>query len=775
MQRAATIHITGTVQGVGFRPFVYHIATSHGLKGYVTNLEDATVEIKVEGDEQRIKNFLEFLRKEAPTVCNIEAIQVTWGLSIGRFKYFEIKRSKDEFVAYGSMLPPDISICSACVSDMLTPGRRWYRYPFTVCAHCGPRFTSVYELPYDRIRTNMKSFPFCPVCQEEYANPDDRRFHAQGICCPKCGPQMTLYTSDRQPISAQEPFHEAAKLINDGFIVAVKGIGGVHLAVKTTEDHPLIELRTRRHRPKQPFAVMSPNLETIRTYAIVTSTEAALLSSWQKPVVTLQKAPNYPLSNLIAPDLDTVGVMLPYTGIHLMLFRYTNEPALVMTSGNKPGLPMAITNEDAFKTLNGIADYFLLHDREIVNRCDDSVVRVLNNNVVTLIRRSRGYVPMQIKIPILNNQQITLAFGAELRNTGAILHKDRCYLTQHIGDTTNIETIQYLDQALHHMKNLLQITSDPDVIACDLHPSYLTSRFAKEKANEKNIPLILVHHHHAHIASLMAENNISPDQSVIGIALDGIGYGPDGTFWGGEILQATYNTYTRLGSLKPQPMPGGDLCTYYPGRMLIAILSSIIAEQELSDITGHVLTGLPYGEKEFHIILQQIKKSKGNVTTSSGRFLDAVSAAMGLCYRRTYEGEPAMKLEATASKGESIKLDITPYIYNQNAKFLLDTSKLLYDIIMISRDHTLPDICATAQHTFATGMAEIAVQVAVKTGINTVGVSGGVAVNQQIIRDIQEYILNHNLNFIYHTKVPPGDGGISLGQSVIAAIHGRDL
>ena len=775
MLRSATINITGTVQGVGFRPFIYRVATSFGLKGYVTNLEDATVEIKVEGDEQHIKDFVELLRKEAPPVCNIEAVEIAWEPFTGRFKRFEIKRSKDEFVTYGSMLPPDISICSNCVSDILTPGRRWYHYPFTVCAHCGPRFTSVYELPYDRIRTNMKDFPLCPKCQEEYADPKDRRFHAQGICCPKCGPQMTLYTPDRQLVSTNDPIYEAAKLISEGFIVAVKGIGGIHLAVKTTEDQPLIKLRKRRRRPTQPFAVMSPDLETVKTYAIVTPAEAALLSSWQKPIVTLKKASNYPLSNLVAPGLDTIGVMLPYTGIHLMLFQYVKEPALVMTSGNKPGLPMAITNDEAFKTLSGIADYLLLHDREIVNRCDDSVIRVLNNNIVTLIRRSRGYVPTSIKIPLLENEKTAFAFGAELRNTGAILYKDRCYLTQHIGDTTNIETLQYLDQALHHMQNLLKITRDPDVIACDLHPRYLTSRFAQEKAKEKNIPLIQVPHHHAHIASLMAENNVPPDQSIIGIALDGIGFGPDGTFWGGEILQATYKTYTRLGSLKPQPMPGGDLCTYYPVRMLIAILSSILTEQELSDITGHVLQGLPRGEKEFHVILQQIKKAKGIMTTSSGRFLDAVSAAMRLCYIRTYEGEPAMKLEAAASMGKPVKLDITPYIYTKNGKFLLDTSKLLYDIIMISRDHNLPDTCATAQHAFAIGIAEIARQVAEKTGITTVGLSGGVAVNQQIMRDIQEYILSHKLNFIYHTKVPPGDGGISLGQSVIAAFHACDL
>ncbi|MFQ6074579.1 MAG: carbamoyltransferase HypF [Candidatus Bathyarchaeia archaeon] len=772
MKKGATIYVTGTVQGVGFRPFVYSIALRHHLAGIVTNLGDASVEIRVEGEESNIHTFLDDLKRTAPEVSEIREIRVEWHPYQSRYSEFRIVKSRKKRVVPGSMIPPDMAICSECVSDILTPGSRWHNYSFTCCSRCGPRFTAVQRLPYDRSSTNMNPFPLCQDCRKEYDDPKDRRFHAQGICCPQCGPRMALYDGDGKAIQEEDPFEVAAKLLEEGWILAVKGIGGVHLAVRTTVDDFLKRLRMRKNRPKQPLAVMSPSIETVKSYAIVAPEEEELLASWRKPIVLLTKSQDYHLSDLVSPGLNTVGVMLPYTGIHFLLFRHTREPALVMTSGNKPGLPMAITNDEAFKMLEGIADYFLLYDREIINRCDDSVVRLIDG-VTAFIRRSRGYTPTPIEVPIPSTNDVTiLALGAELRNTGCILHKNKCYITQYIGDTDNLETLNYLDKSLNHMKSLLKITSDADVISCDTHPRYLTSRLGQEMAQDLDAQLIRVQHHHAHIASLMAENGVPPDQPVIGIALDGVGYGPDGTIWGGEVLEVTYRGYERCGHLRLQPMPGGDLCSHYPLRMLIAVLSTAFSMDEIRDITlRHISHGLRQGQRELDVVLEQLRRGDMPITSSTGRIIDAVSAMMGLCYRRTYEGEPAIRLEAEAEKGDASKIKINPKIYRDNGELILDTSELIRELIEVVKHHNAPDVCAAFQRTLATGIADIATQVANDRGIDVVGLSGGVAVNRGIYRDIKQVVESNGLCMIHHSMVPPGDGGISLGQCVTSILN----
>lgn len=774
MKCAATIRVAGTVQGVGFRPFVYRTAVRLHLRGYVTNLEDATVEAVVEGEEEAIKRFIKALEAEAPKVSMVQSVLTSWRAYTGRFKKFEIKKSKFERSLFGFMIPPDIGICSNCISDITTSKRRWYQYPFTCCAECGPRVTAVFESPYDRVRTNMREFPLCKHCRREYEDPGDRRFHAQGICCPICGPKMELYTSDGERVKVKDPFKEAASLLDEGYVVTIKGIGGVHLAAKTTEDKSVERLRNKRRRPYQPFAVMSPNVETVRTYATVSSEEEKLLTSWQKPILLLKKSSEYYLSDLVSPGLDTIGVMLPYTGIHFLLFQFLREPALIMTSGNDPGIPMAITHKEAFKTIGKMTDYFLLHNREIVNRCDDSVIRVINDTP-TFIRRSRGYVPSPIKVPVPSDEVTAVAVGAELRNTGTILYRGNCYLTQHVGDVDNLETLNHLEQSLKHLEKLLEIRGKPDVIACDMHPRYVTSRFAQELSQKKGVELVKIQHHHAHLSALMAEYLTPPTQRVIGISMDGVGYGPDGTVWGGEILEAGYSSYERLGHLRLQPMPGGDLCTYYPVRMLVSILGTVLSNKEVYDVTKrHVKYGLRHGLSELNTILKQIKSPMIPRTTSSGRFLDAVAATMGICYKRTYEGEPAMRLEAVASRGDPSKIQLEPQINEQNDKYVFDTSQLLLDIIMLQRGANIPDLCAAAQRAFAIGMAEMAVRAARDQGLHTIGVSGGVAVNVQITHDIVVQIKNHGLHVICHRKVPPGDGGTSMGQAVSASFM-RDM
>jgi len=769
VERQAKIFITGIVQGVGFRPFVYNLATANNLKGFVINRGDATVKIVVEGTKDDINCFVEQLKQKAPAVSNVQSIRIIWGAPTRQFDMFKIGKSERKIELYESNVPPDIAICDECIADILNPNSRWFNYPFTCCSHCGPRFTAIKELPYDRIRTNMGKFPLCDNCEKDYMDPRDRRFHAQGICCPNCGPKMSLYDRAGSIISVPDPIKEAARLLDEGHIVAIKGIGGFHLSAKTSEDGPISVLRKRKNRPTQPFAVMSKDLTAIKTYAIISKDEEQLLTSWRRPIVLLRKSQTYSLSELIAPGLDTIGVMLPYSGIHYILLKNSKELALIMTSGNSCGLPMSITNKHALKNLSYVADYFLLHNRQIINRCDDSVLRVVDNKT-TFIRRSRGYIPTPVPLPISNEKGLTVvSLGAELRNVGAIVHRNNCFLTQYIGDVTNLETLNYLIQALKNMQQLFKITNDASVIACDLHPRYLTSRLAEEIAKTKHSKLIKVQHHHAHLASVMAENKVPLDLPVIGIVMDGIGYGTDGNVWGGEIMKASYSGFERLGHLKPQPMPGGDLCTIYPLRMLIAILSTVMTKRDVYNITSrHITLGLPHGINEFDVIWYQIK-NEPLLTSSSGRFLDSIAALTGVCLKRTYEGEPAMKVEAVAAAGDPNKIPITPKIDRYQGKYVLDTSDLTQKLAEAAQNgHKPADICACAQKVLAQGVAQMAVFAAIDYGIDTIALSGGVAVNDYIVNTVKAYVKGHGLRLILHNVVPPGDGGLSLGQAVVA-------
>ncbi|RLI31154.1 carbamoyltransferase HypF [Candidatus Bathyarchaeota archaeon] len=770
MLRGATVRIQGVVQAVGFRPFIYRLAVRHNLKGYVANLEDATVEIFVEGEEKAIKDFLKALPKEAPKVSQIESVEVSWGAPRG-YRGFEIRPSQFRRMSFGSIIPPDISICEECVKDMFRPGSRWYLYPFTCCAQCGPRFTSVWALPYDRQRTNMADFPLCEDCLREYEDPMDRRFHAQGICCSRCGPRMMLVDRRGEALEVDEPVREAAKLLKEGYIVAVKGIGGVHLAALAVDDEPVLELRKRKRRPYQPFALMSPDLEAVRSFADVSSEEEKLLVSWRKPIVVLRKSGDYYLSEWVSPGLDTVGVMLPYTGIHILLLRYCGEPALIMTSGNPSGLPMAISNEEALRLLGGIADFFLLHNRRIINRCDDSVVRLVDGMPI-LYRRSRGFVPSPIEIPMkMEENQLVLSLGAELRNVGAILYRSRCFPTQYIGDTDNMETLDYLREAVHRLKGLLGIEAEPTAIAHDLNPAYLTTRLAKELSENSGCRLVAVQHHHAHLASLMAEWGLPADEQIVGIVMDGVGYGADGDAWGGEVLVGGYEGFRRVGHLERQPMPGGDLCALYPDRMLLAVLLTRSEDdrRRVQSVLSRSVKHLPHGDAELRVLLAQLRNPSLH-TTSAGRFLDAVSALADVCHRRTYEGEPAIRLEAAANRGRPDALPLAPQIADEKGVYVLKTGDPLYELACaLEEGRRRVDVCAAAQEALARGMAEIAIGVAEERGIKTVGVSGGVFMNAYILRRTRQIVEDAGLRFLHHRLLPPGDGGLCVGQAAVAA------
>lgn len=770
----AIIYCSGVVQGIGFRPFVYRIAVKHKLTGYVLNLGDAGVEIVVEGPKANIKEFLKSLVDEKPPLAYYSNLKINWEPYKGEFKEFVVKPSEKKSKVKGvSYIPPDIALCEECKKELFNPLDRRYMYPFIVCSHCGPRFTVIEDLPYDRERTSMRDFPMCEECKKEYTNPLDRRYHAEPTCCPKCGPQMTLYNRDGNVINTADPIREAARLIEEGYILAIKGIGGTHLAVKTTDDDPVILLRKRRRRPQRPFALMSKDLESIKKFAIITKEEEDLLLSYRRPIVLLKKREPFPLSKQLAPGLDTIGVMLPYSGIHEILMYYVKEPALVMTSGNYPGEPMAITNEAAFKQLKNIADFFLLHNRRIVNRNDDSVVKLIEGKTIFL-RRSRGYVPEPLEVPFLKEDDLNiLAVGPELNVTFTILKGKYAYISQHIGDVENLEMINFIQTAIKNFKKIT-VTKEIHAVVSDIHPMFYTTKLAENLSNELGIPHIRIQHHFAHVISLMAEHKIPPEEKVIAIAADGFGLGDDGKAWGGEILLADYHSYRRIAHLTYVPMPGGDLATKYPIRMVAGILSKVLNEEENRKILERYTHAFRFGEKEIDIVLKQISRNINTPLTSSlGRFLDAISVVLNICHVRTYEGEPAIKLEAAGSRGKVLK-EIVSELDDKTVQHGLEieTPQILMEVInSLDNGYQVNDIAATVQYFIGRKLGELAVELAEKHGVDKILFTGGVAYNRLITEAIHHVVKENGKSFLRHIMVPPGDGGISFGQAVFGKIY----
>lgn len=761
----AEVHVTGRVQGVGFRPFIYRLAVRHGLRGYVINLGDAGVEVVVEGAAENVGDFINSIKAEAPKVSEVSGVHAHHRPYRGRFTEFVIDKSRTRGQAASGIFPPDIGICPDCLMDMEDGKGRWFEYPFTACAWCGPRFTGVRELPYDRERTHMRGFPMCKGCVTDYGNPLDRRFDAQGITCSVCGPKMSLLDASGRRMEVGDVFSEAAGLLREGHVIAVKGIGGFHVAALATEDGPVAKLRARKSRPYQPFALMSPDMNAVRSFAEPDANESRALVSWQKPIVLIRKNGEL-ISELVAPGLSRVGVMLPYTGIHVMLFKRLGLPALIMTSGNRSGLPMATTNEAALNELRGIADFFLVHDREIVNRCDDSLLR-MNGERVAFIRRSRGYVPDPVEIPL--KKGVSFAVGTEQSNVAAVTLDGKCYQTQYLGDIANLEAFEYEKTAIYAMRDLLKITRNPDVIACDQHPGYMTSQLAEVISQETGSQITKSQHHHAHIVSVCAENGVKPDEEVIGIALDGAGYGPDGSIWGGEVLISTYLGYKRAGHLQNLPMPGGDLCAYSPYRMLISALTLTLGDEEIRDITkNHISQALVNGQDELDVVLSEARMNNVLKTSSSGRFLDSIASLLGLTYHRTYEGEPAMRLEALAELGNADNINKEPEIRLNKEIPVLNTDNILNYLTINKNKLKKQDVAAFAQKYLANGISTIALETAKNEHVDKVAISGGVLVNQYISNTIVKTLESGGLKVLINEKTACGDGGSSLGQSCIA-------
>ena len=819
------ILVEGIVQGVGFRPFVYRIATEASLNGYVRNLGNV-VEIILQGSHQDMEEFLFNLQNKLPPIAKINNIE-TRALKEEDEKYddysdFVIRESADDF-AGTSVIPPDVAICDNCLEEINDPQNRRYKYPFNACTDCGPRFTVIENVPYDRDNTTMEDFPLCDECEIEYTNPLDRRYHAEAACCEDCGPSLKLLKNtggdgdSAIEIDCEDPLKETARLLDEGKILAIKGIGGTHLVANVKIKETVDLLRQRLGRKSQAFAVMSPDIETIKTFAVMSKEEEKTLKSKERPIVILKKSEGYDFADSVSPDLHNIGVMLPYAPLHHLLFNETDTPAYIMTSANVPGEPMMITNEEIVKNLSKIADYYLVHNRRILNRCDDSVVR-FRNDELAFIRRSRGYTPepydLSGKYTYLNEEFDNLnilALGPELDVTFTIIKNSKAYVSQHIGNTNKYRTYQFLKEAIEHMMQITK-TDSFDLIACDMHPQFFTTQLAKEYAEKYDCPLIQVQHHHAHGASLIndhvlnktdldektsAEMEISQDYEksellenpgeMIIIASDGVGYGDDGGAWGGEILYTDIKSYKRMASLMPQKMPGGDLCTKYPARMLAAILSNPNSDYERDKYSEeHVqelmeknyLDAFPHGKMEIASLFKQIERNLNvGINTSTGRCLDSIAAALNICHERSYEGEAPMKLESAAfnylKMNDSDKLNDYPIIIkDHDDRRVLDTTAILrYVIEKLEEGEDIGRIAAAGQEAVSIGLAKIAIEAARDCGIDTVGVTGGTFYNEAITAHIKDCIENAGLKFIQHTNSCPGDGSVSLGQAIVAGIN----
>jgi hydrogenase maturation protein HypF len=636
------IWVSGIVQGVGFRPFVYTQATRHKLTGWVRNTS-AGVEIEINGNPDDVESFLSKLRNNPPPLARIDSLQ-SQKVEPNHYTAFEILESQPEL---GSYLPvsPDTSICPDCLTELFDPANRRYRYPFINCTNCGPRFTIIQDIPYDRPKTTMSSFEMCPDCRSEYENPLDRRFHAQPIACPRCGPQV-WYETGGKPLGEKENAIQMARAgLREGKIIAIKGLGGFHLACDASNPKAVAELRLRKKRSQKPFALMSFDMAGIEDQCRVSSEERALLQSPQHPILLLDRRPESSLPSDLAPRQNTLGMMLPYTPLHYLLLEpEANFPKiLVMTSGNLSEEPIVYTNEEAYRRLDGLADGFLLHNRPIHIRTDDSVIRVLRN-VPFPTRRARGYAPDPIILP--GEMPPILTTGTELKNTFCITRDHYAFISHHIGDMENYETFQSFEEGITHFQNLFRIK--PEIIACDLHPDYLATRYAQQRAQAESLPLIKVQHHHAHLAACLADNAWDSEAEVIGLSFDGTGMGTDGTIWGGEFLVGNYHNFQRVYHLKPVPLPGGDLAVRKPARMALSYLWSAQMEWEASlppvtQICAQDRTTLK----------AQIEHGINTPLTSSmGRLFDAVSAMIDLCFDVTYEGQAAIELENIADLSE---------------------------------------------------------------------------------------------------------------------------
>ncbi len=743
------IAVEGIVQGVGFRPFIYQLAERFGLAGSVCN-DSRGVSIEVEGEEKLLQLFVSAVRDEKPPLASIQSIDIEKAPAQGCTGFTILQSAVDQ--SRRAQVAPDTFVCDDCLAELWDPADRRYRYPFINCTNCGPRYTIVTGIPYDRPLTTMADFPLCADCQAEYDDPTSRRFHAQPNACPVCGPRLRLVAPDGSTPDCIDPLAETIYRLGAGQIVAIKGLGGYHLAVDAANQDAVAELRRRKQRDEKPFALMAKDLAAVEELAAVGCDEARLLQGIERPIVLLGKRPGHGLAANIAPGNRCFGIMLPYTPLHHLLLH--DFKALVMTSANLSDEPIAFEDDEALQRLATIADAFLCHNRRIHTRTDDSIARVMANRPL-LLRRSRGFVPRGVALS--GECCPVLAVGAELKNTVCLTRGDRAFLSQHVGDLKNLEVYDSFRNTISHMQRLLEV--EPQRVAHDLHPDYYSTRYALE---ESGLPSVAVQHHHAHLASCLAEHGTR--EPGIGVIFDGIGYGADGHIWGGEFLVGDLKEYQRFGHLRYQPMPGGDLATRQPWRMALSYLHSVFGEipDNLKCFTG-------IAASELRLVSQAMdRRINAPLTSSCGRLFDAVAAIIGLRQVVSFEGQAAMELEMLADPGQST---VYPFqLSHQDDQIICDPAQMIESIV---KDHLsgigADQIAGRFHLSLAMMIAEVCAELQQQSGLNLIVLSGGVFQNCLLTEMVVPRLEKSGLTVLTHSQVPPNDGGLALGQAVIAA------
>ena len=755
MEKRARISVKGVVQGVGFRPFVYCLAHERNLTGWVCNTSGG-VEIEVEGDEEALSDFLAALRREAPPRARVEAVKASYHPVEGDTD-FVIRKSRNQ-EGTRQLIPPDIATCEDCKREIFSPQNRRFAYPFTNCTNCGPRFTIIEDIPYDRAKTTMDEFVMCPQCQSEYDDPLDRRFHAQPNACSACGPTLELVDRHGASIDCDDPLETVSRLLREGNVIAVKGLGGFHLVCDATDAAVVALLRKRKRRPAKPLAVMIETIKKIEEHCVISTEERELLVSPEAPIVLLHWEKDHSgIAPVVAPKQKFLGVMLPYTPLHHLLLRKAGLP-LVMTSGNLRGEPLVKENEEALAKLNGIADFFLLHDRAIHTRCDDSVCLV--EGEAQVLRRARGYAPDPIHLPF--ELRPILACGAELKNTVCLTQGKHAFLSQHIGDMGDEATLEHFYDTIGLYEHLFRI--EPEIIACDMHPEYVATKAAHRLAAEIGLQCIEVQHHHAHIVSGLIDNGI--EDQVIGVAFDGTGYGPDGAIWGGEFLVADYRTFERAAHLEYVPMPGGEAAIKRPYRMALSYLYTLLGE----DVA---LEGLPMGgidPVECNVIAQQVRgRINAPLTSSAGRLFDAVAALLGARGEIDYDAQAAIELEMLAWE-EREATEAYPFSIDEEGSVRVVQLADMFSAIAhdVRKGVSAATIAYEFHRTIAAVIASTCTLIAEERGIDRVLLSGGVFQNRLLLRLTTAAIEREGLRVFTHKRVPGNDGGISLGQAVVA-------
>jgi hydrogenase maturation protein HypF len=760
--------VRGTVQGVGFRPYVHRLAAGLGLAGFVGNTGDGVI-IEVEGPADEVDRFCAALAEQPPPLASVSGIAGEDLPATGDDGPFAIRST--ERADGRTQLPPDTATCADCLRELADPADRRHRHPFVTCTHCGPRFTIATAMPYDRAATTMAGFPMCPTCAHEYGDPADRRFHAQPVACPDCGPRLTLIPAlgGLRPARDAHALATARALLAAGRIVAVKGVGGYHLACDATDDRAVAALRDRKERGGKAFAVMCADLATAERIAVLTAAERAALTSARRPIVLVRgrTAPDgLRLADQVCPGSPYVGVMLPYTPVHTLLFGLPGDPpgprVLVMTSGNRSGEPIVTDDAEALTRLAGLPDAWLAHDRPIASPCDDSLLRVRPDGTEQLLRRSRGYVPRPLRLPL--PVPPVLAVGGDLKNVLCLGEGDQAWFGPHIGDMGELATLEAAERAERHLTRLTGVT--PALVAADRHPGYHSTGWARRRASRMTggSPR-LVQHHHAHIASAMAEHGLDGTTPVIGVAFDGTGYGDDGTVWGGEILLADYTGYRRFAHLTPAPLPGGDAGVANPCRLALARLwaAGLPWTPDVPSVTA-------CSDMELAVLKRQLDRQVACVPTSGmGRLFDAVSSLAGVCHRAGYEAQAAMELEAAALEAGDADAVAYPFDVTGTGVLACDPAPMLGALLADQRRGTPAPVLAARFHRgVARAVAEICRRARAETGLTTVALTGGVFANALLEEECTALLAQDGFTVLRHGEVPPNDGGLALGQLMVA-------